>query len=98
MTGPSVTLVMKEESFSNEASKVFQAASDSSCGRPLASQTMAVGKARAEEKFLTSDWRTISEEAPFIPLSVLWMRSENFQASGVKTRTMASQKRTLAVA
>jgi hypothetical protein len=39
---------------------------------------MAVGKAKAVEKFFTMLKRTVSGCEPFMPLSVLWMRPENW--------------------
>ena len=76
ITLPSVTS-LTEGSALTASSRFFQAASASAGGRPLASQTMAVGKARAVEKFFTTLIRTFSDGVPFVPLRVLWMRLVN---------------------
>ena len=54
---------------------------------------LAVGKARAVEKFFTTLMRTFSEGVPFMPLKVLWIRLVNWMARGAKMPTMISQKR-----
>ncbi len=80
------------------SSRALQAASASACGTPLESQTMAVGKASAVEKFLTRLIRTVSEGVPFMPLSVLRMWLAKSIAKGTNSATTTTQSRSAAQA